>query len=201
MKGPQLAAVLWVANVAVLGGGGFLGYKVFTGVSSDRSTAHSAVLEYTRKKTPEREWDKTGLTIDNLDLKKDGFSPYKRPAKEVITKPDDPIVTPPPPPPPSVEEQFDETAKWAAQQFSIERLRYSSLTYLASAIITVKDTGSLELMVWPELNFKKNWGRDAEGEWLVTDPNLQKLSIHDITIKAIEPLALVLDVPNKHPSP
>ncbi|MHC4840718.1 MAG: hypothetical protein ACYTDT_07090, partial [Planctomycetota bacterium] len=90
MKGPQLAAFLWFANVLVFGGGGYLGYKVFTNVSSERKTAHSAVQNYNRKNKPIREWDQTGLKKDNLNLNDKGFSPYKRPPKEVDPGPIDP---------------------------------------------------------------------------------------------------------------
>ncbi len=205
MKGPQLALVLWIANIVVVGGGGYLGFKVFTGVGDERKQAHRTVQDYERKNKPISNWDDSGNDNKSLTLPNNGFSPYKRPPPPAKPKPPVKPKLPVVVQPPTEKEQLAATARWVDDNFNIVRLGYASKPSAAFALVTIANTGKLEIMVWPELNFDESWGKHKEGkkkgQWKVADKNRQKLSALKITIKSVEQQALVLEVPNKHTSP
>lgn len=58
MKGPQLSALIWLANLIVLAGGAFAGYTFFSDVEEDRADVLARV-ESPKTKVPRKSWTQT----------------------------------------------------------------------------------------------------------------------------------------------
>ena len=81
MKGPQLSALIWLANLLVLAGGAFAGYKFYTEVEEDRSLVLKRV-ETPKTKEPRKSWTQSqdsATTADHKYYRDTLLSPSKRP--------------------------------------------------------------------------------------------------------------------------
>ncbi|MCA8916689.1 MAG: hypothetical protein KDB90_14950 [Planctomycetes bacterium] len=81
MKGPQLALLIWLANVVVLAGGAFAGYHFYQEIQSDRDAVYAKVSE---PKTKEKRvtWQETvdaATTADHTFYRDVMVSPRSRP--------------------------------------------------------------------------------------------------------------------------
>lgn len=81
MKGPQLSALIWLANLVVLAGGAFAGYKFYSEVEADRSDILARV-ETPKTKEERKSWTQSqdsATTADHKYFRDTLLSPSKRP--------------------------------------------------------------------------------------------------------------------------
>lgn len=81
MKGPQLSALVWLANIVVLAGGAFAGYKFYSQVEADRSDVLARV-ETPKTKEERKSWTQTedsATTADHKYYRDTLLTPKKRP--------------------------------------------------------------------------------------------------------------------------
>lgn len=81
MKGPQLSALIWLANLLVLAGGAFAGYKFYSQVEEDRSEVLARV-ETPKTKEERKSWTQTqdsATTADHKYYRDTLLTPSKRP--------------------------------------------------------------------------------------------------------------------------
>ena len=94
MKGPQLAVMIWLANLLVLAGGAFVGYSFYTGIVSDRTDVYAKVSE---PKTKEKRvtWQETvdaAPTADHTYYRDVLLSPQSRPDAVSVSPSDSTLV-------------------------------------------------------------------------------------------------------------
>jgi hypothetical protein len=87
MKGPQVAALIWLANLLVLAGGALAGYKFWSDIEEDRTVTYSRVAE---PKTKEKRitWQDTvdsATTADHTYYRDVMVSPKVRPDRVAIS--------------------------------------------------------------------------------------------------------------------
>lgn len=199
MKGPNLALLIWVANVALIAGGGFLGWRVYSSFTSEHKDARGSVAVYQRKEKPIKDWDQSSNEGKNkLGIDPKGITPYERPPKIKKIEQKTPALPPPVIPPPTIEQQREHTENWVlkTEVFKIVRLIHcAQKPALSSGTMTSKSTGKTKFTVWPELSFRSDWGQNKK----VKDKTLKALGAMDIVIKAIEPDSILMSVVNQHP--
>lgn len=81
MKGPQLSALIWLANLLVLAGGAFAGYKVYTEAEAEREDILTRV-ETPKTKEQRKTWTQTldaGTTEGHKYYQDTLLTPRKRP--------------------------------------------------------------------------------------------------------------------------
>jgi hypothetical protein len=133
IKGPQLAMLVWLANLVILGGGGYFGYSIWTDMSESRERAwEEASRPVVRQERID--WAELFATrSSNVSaFAQARLSPTPR---RVERQPDrTPPPPPPPPPEPTHEELKAEVQAWADQTF---QLRW---VYGPTAVVELKDT-------------------------------------------------------------
>ena len=87
MKGPQVAALIWLANLVVLAGGAFAGYKFWSDIEDDKTLTYAKVAE---PKTKEKRigWADTissPTTADHKYYRETMVSPRTRPDRVSIS--------------------------------------------------------------------------------------------------------------------
>lgn len=176
MKGPQLSALIWLANIVVLAGGAMAGYKVWEGIESDRGTAMMRTSEI---KTKEKRiaWQNSvdaSTTGEHKYFKDTLLSPRARPVPRK-----DPGPPPPPPPPPKEptdDELRAELEAWLKKQFRVMRLYYGSEEF--SKAVVFSEEAKMTVLFTHGLKFKE-FGK-------ASDDKIKKLAAHDLEIKGIE---------------
>lgn len=83
MKGPQLSALIWLANLLVLAGGAFVGYQFWQDMEADRDAKYA---QASQPKTKEKRvaWQNTvdsATTADHSYFRDSLLSPHARPDK------------------------------------------------------------------------------------------------------------------------
>ncbi|MCC6572487.1 MAG: hypothetical protein IT462_01735 [Planctomycetes bacterium] len=148
MKGPQAAMLMWVANLAVLAGGGALGFYVFS--SSNAELDDTFVIPKVKEKAPaainwlEDYGRRTETSLNGLSAGR--LSPSKRPVKPV-----EPPVKPPDPPAPKEptdDELKAELATWVNSKFKLIRTISGSSQEDSAAFIQVAELGASAPLVY-----------------------------------------------------
>jgi hypothetical protein len=148
IKGSQLAMLVWMANLLILAGGGFMGYRVWTEMSGNREKAWDEasrpVIQQERINWSELFKTRTSNVSAFRDAK---LSPTQRPTERRPVQRDD---TPAPPPPePTDEELKAEVQAWINETFSLRML------YGPRAFIDLKGTSLQSLQVWGGMTIKQ----------------------------------------------
>lgn len=181
MKGPQLAALIWLTNLGLLGGGGFLGYHVYSTAKAEQDDTYLRV-QAPKPKEQRVGWLATGAqaaSAGHQDLLLDKLSPRVRPPKKAEQV--GPIKPPDPPPvkEPTDDELKAELQKWLTDKFSLLRI-LSGPPSLASAIVEAKDAGNAKVRLTTDMHFPTVFAKTK-------DNNLKKLAAVDLTVVAIQP--------------
>lgn len=181
MKGPQVAMLVWLGNLAVLGVGGLLGYNFYTNAEATRSDIDIA-RENPRTSEKIIKWQdtvKVGAEAKHALLEETFLSPRERP-KPPPPKPD-PDPKPEPPKPVKTDEQLaKELEEWVNKQFVLDRLWYGPAN-LASAKVISNEANKAMLILRPEFNFKTEYSKEE-----YKNSKLPLLSKYDITVLSIE---------------
>ncbi len=194
MKGAQLATVVWIGNLLVLCMGGFLGFKYYTGIESDRDATYKRVqtprTKLTRVSWQEQNQNANAGGIHSLSL---SLSPRRLPAP-----PTKPVVEGPKPveKEPSDEELKAELEKWINEEFTLIRLWGT-----ATATVKSKKLGdAVNLQFFPGMKFKQEYS----GKFL--DAKVKQLAQHDLTVVSLhivpgDPLAdhVIMNGPSVRP--
>lgn len=115
MKGPQLATLVWLGNLLVLAGGGFIGYRYYTDIQGQQDDVFQRSLV---SKVDPIEWQtQTNNAGPNLPVNM-ALSLRPRPSAEVKPRPVDDKV---PDPEPSEEELRKEAEAWLNEEFTMQR--------------------------------------------------------------------------------
>lgn len=192
MKGPQLAMLVWLANLALFGGGGLLGYKVYTEITSDRAGDTRQISEMKSKQKRE-DWLAKSSTKEaqQQDFTSDKLSLRARPKPPV--KPPDPPPPPPPKPDPTDDELKAELQKWLSDKFTLLRILYGPPA-MASATVIAKDAGNASLRIHTTMHFP-TFFKDSK------DKSMDKLKAMDITCIEIKEDRLVFKAPSVNSNP
>ncbi|MCC6464764.1 MAG: hypothetical protein IT463_05435 [Planctomycetes bacterium] len=180
MKGPQLAALIWLTNLGLLGGGGFLGYHVYSTAKAEQDDTYQRV-QAPKPKEQRVSWLATGAqaaSAGHQDLLLDKLSPRVRP-KKVESGPVVKVPDPLPVKEPTDDELKAELQKWVNEKFSLLRI-LSGPPSLASAVAVAKDAGNASVRLTTNMHFPTVYAK-------AKDANLKKLAGMDITVLEIQP--------------
>lgn len=190
MKGPQVAMLVWLGNLAVLGIGGLLGYQFYTSAEDTRS-AIDAARENPRTSEKIIKWQdtvKSGSESKHALLEETFLSPRERP-KPPPPKPE-PGPKPEPPKPDKTDEQLaKEVEDWLNREFMLDRLWFGPPS-LASAKVIANPGGKAMLILRPEFNFKAEFSKPEYAK-----EKLAPLGKLDITVLAIERDGVLMKAP------
>jgi hypothetical protein len=162
MKGAQIATLIWLGNLLVLAGGGFIGYRFYIDIEGSRKTAFNRTLTTRVAEVPWQERDATRGAATALPLNQP-LSPRVRPT---IAATSGPVVDTPPPPDPTDEELRAKLEEWLNKEFKLIRTMGSSHAVIKK--------GTVDLVVFPGENFKKDFKEEPQ----VANLDLTVLSIH-----------------------
>lgn len=188
MKGPQLAMLVWLANLVLFGGGGLLGYKIYSEITADRASDTRTISEMKSKQKREDWLAKSSAkeAQQQQDFASDKLSMRARPKPPV--KPPPPVDPPPPKPDPTDEELKAELQKWLNDKFTLQRILFGPPT-LASATVIAKDAGNASLRIHTTMHFA-TFFKDTK------DKSLEKLKALDMTCIEIKEDRLVFKAPS-----
>ncbi len=194
MKGPQLASLIWIANIGVLAGAGFLGYKTWNDYRTERNDNVATVksMKTNKKKV---DWDATVLDqrggVSANDFLLDKLSPRARPKKKVV-QPDIKDPDPPKEKEWSDDELKVELQNWLKQKFVPLYMLYGMGPEHDSAKVTAKDAKNTEIILFADLQFSKHFNPRANP----TAPSAtQALAQFDIRVVKIEKDAVLFNLP------
>lgn len=193
MKGPQIALLVWLGNLLLLGGGGVMAYSIYTEIKDGRDSidkAHTSIA----LSVPRVNWLESAQrdAAQVQDFRSDRLSLRDRP-KAVVRD-----TTPPPPPPPPAKDLTDEELKaelqkWLNEKFFVLRIWYGPPA-LSSAEVIAKEANNASLRITTNMNFPEHF-KTIEGS------AADKLRTLDMTCIAINPDSLMFRAPSVNKDP
>lgn len=193
MKGPQVAVFVWLGNLLLFAGGGFLGYHIYTEIKSDREGVDAVTQGQPKPKLKRVDWLAAATAKEaaqQQDFMNDKLSMRVRPKPPVVK----PIDKPPdvkPEPEPDDEALKAELKKWLESKFAV--IRVLAGPRMASASVIAKDVRNTVFKVYPDTHFSDLFSKNADDELA------KKLREMDVRSLYIKPEGVVFKAPSVNP--
>lgn len=178
MKGPQLATLVWLGNLLVLAGGGFVGYRYYTDIQGQQDSVFQRELKTQVKPI---EWQKqTGSAGPNLPLNM-ALTLRPRPQAQV---PVTPVTEKPIEKEPTEEELRKEAEEWLNKEFTL-------LRSWGNPVVVSHNQSKTAVTVYVGTNFKEEFSKSTNAAAKALGAyNITLLSVHrDNTFDASDPEA------------
>jgi hypothetical protein len=170
MKGAQLTTLIWLANLLVLAGGGFMGYSYYSEIEGGRDTAYDRV----RNQKPKEKrivWGDQASGATGKVFSMPPLSPRARPQDRVVIDKPDPVIEVKEP----TREELEEALEvWLSQNFTLLRVLSTS-----SATVSSKSPNLKTLILFTGMDFKADEFAKSDND------DMKALSLYGLEVVSI----------------